>query len=262
MNGKIEMVVFDWAGTTVDYASEAPAAVFSKVFSDEGIHFTRQEINKPMGMEKRDHIRVLLETDKGTQTWKQVHGASWNEEDVNAIYTKFEAVLADVVAAYSKPIDGVIETVDELRRAGLKIGSTTGYNADIMTRVSPAAKALGYEPDCVVTPDDTGSGRPAPFMIFECMRQMNVYPPDHVVKVGDTVVDMQEGKNAGAFSIGVLQGSNLLGLTQEEYEAMPGDELDARKSRARASYMHAGADLVIDSVQDLPKAIAALEQKL
>ena len=60
-------------------------------------------------------------------------------------------------------------------------------------------------------------------MVFECMRQLNIYPPRCVVKVGDTVVDMQEGKNAGAFAIGILTGSNLLGLTKEEYDAMPAE---------------------------------------
>ena len=45
------------------------------------------------------------------------------------------------------------------------------------------------------------------------MRRLNVYPPSAVVNVGDTVVDIQEGKNAGAWSIGILTSSNLLGLT-------------------------------------------------
>lgn len=99
-------------------------------------------------------------------------------------------------------------------------------------------------------------------MVFECMRQLNVYPPRCVVKVGDTVVDMQEGKNAGAFAIGILTGSNLLGLTKEECDAMPAEILTQRKQVAADRYRAAGADLVIDSIRDLPAAIETLNDRL
>ena len=91
---------------------------------------------------------------------------------------------------------------------------------------------------------------------------MKVYPPCHVVKVGDTTVDMQEGKNAGAFSIGILTGSNLLGLTPEEYAALPAEELARRKQAAARRYLEAGADLVIDSIRELPAAIQELNRRL
>ena len=89
-----------------------------------------------------------------------------------------------------------------------------------------------------------------------------VYPPRSVVKVGDTVVDMQEGRNAGAWSVGILTGSNLLGLSQEEYEAMDSAELEKRKEKATERYREAGADLVIDSIWELPAAIEELNRRL
>lgn len=229
-NNKIELVVFDWAGTTVDYGSSAPSEVFDRVFSAAGLHLTKEEINCPMGLEKKAHIRELLSCESGRNQWQGQYGRPWYEEDVDALYRKFEDTLHQVVAERSDPMEGVVETVAALRKAGLKIGSTTGYNDWMMQEVLPRAAAGGYTPDCVVTPDATGIGRPSPFMLFECMRRMNVYPPCHVVKVGDTTVDMREGKNAGAFSIGILTGSNLLGLTPEEYVAMPAEELAARRT--------------------------------
>lgn len=114
----------------------------------------------------------------------------------------------------------------------------------------------------MITPDVTGKGRPSPFMLYECMRRLEVYPPCRVVKVGDTVVDMEEGKNAGAYAIGVLTGSNLLGLTQEEYNAMDRHELSRRKKKAALRYLNAGADLVIDSIQELPQVIQTLNHRM
>ncbi len=252
---KIEMVVFDWAGTTVDYGSSAPTEVFKRVFENAKIHLTKDEINKPMGMEKKAHIRQLLSTENATQQWEKEYNRKWNEEDVENLYQVFEKELFNVVEEYSVPIDGVVETVNKLKENGIKIGSTTGYTSQMMTKVLPKASALGYEADCVVTPDVTKASRPTPFMLFECMRQLNVYPPKSVVKVGDTVVDIHEGKNAGAWSIGILVGSNLLGLSKEEYENLSKEELDAKKAIAIEKYKEAGADLVIDSIKDLPLAI-------
>ena len=256
------MVVFDWAGTTVDYASSAPAEVFDRIFSAEGVHFTREEINRPMGMEKKAHIRALLSTENGAAQWKQIKGTDWADADIERLYEAFEEELFRVVAEYSTPIDGVVETVEQLRRMGLKIGSTTGYTSQMMEQVLPRAASLGYQADCVVTPDVTGAARPTPFMLFECMRQLGVYPPQAVVKVGDTVVDMQEGKNAGAWSIGILTGSNLLGLSQDEYNAMPAEQLAQRKRETAERYRQAGADLVIDSICELPQAIEQINQRM
>lgn len=259
---RIELVVFDWAGTTVDYACSTPTEVFDRIFRNADVRFTKEEINEPMGIDKRTHIRTLLQSEKGSTLWHNAHGSDWTEDDVDRLFAQFETVLLDVVAEKSDPLPGVVETVNELRDAGIKIGSTTGYTAEMIGRVLPGAAAGGYQPDCVVTPDDTGIGRPTPFMLFECMRQLNVYPPTHVVKVGDTLADIAEGKNAGAFAFGVLEGSNLLGLSAEEAASMEMAELYARRSEARTKYLNAGADDVINTIRDLPKAIKRLNKKL
>ena len=116
-----------------------------------------------------------------------------------------------------------------------------------MHKVAPAAAKEGYAPDCIVTPDITGYSRPTPFMLYECMRKTGVYPASRVVKVGDTIVDILEGNNAGAWAVGILVGSSLMGLSQEEYDNASDAELAARKEAARKAYLDAGADLVIDN---------------
>lgn len=257
---KISMVVFDWAGTTVDYGSSVPMEVFKMIFDEARINLTRSEINGPMGLEKKTHIRSLLSLETSDVQWRQKYGRKWTDADIEELYVKFEEKLQEVVADYSTPIDGVVETVKVLRDNGIKIGSTTGYNNEIMTKVVPAARKLGYEPDCIVTPDITGLGRPTPFMLYECMRVLNVYPPKTVVKVGDTITDILEGKNAGAWSIGILAGSNLLGLTKEEYEAMPKAELEILKEVTTKKYKEAGADIVIDNMTELPMAISTINK--
>ncbi len=259
---EIKLVVFDWAGTTTDFGSKAPVDVFDRTFRQKGLEFTPDEINAPMGMEKKAHIKTMLATERGSRMWNEVYSRSWNEEDIEDVYQCFEANLRTVVTEYAKLIPGVKETVGKLREMGLKIGSTTGYTSEIMQYVLPAAKKQGYEPDCVVTPDVTEYSRPTPFMVFECMRQLNVYPPKLVVKVGDTVMDILEGKNAGCWSVGIIKGSSVVGLSEAEYNAADAETLAALNARARQIYLEAGADFVIDDITGLPEVIEKINAGL
>lgn len=258
---KIKLAVFDWAGTTVDYGSAAPCKCFSEVFLNHGIKLTKEQINGPMGMEKKAHIRALLSLENAKEQWQKSYGRGWNEDDVQNLYVEFEDSLYKIVADYAIPIDGVVPTIEKLKQMGIKIGSTTGYTSVMMQPVIAKAKSLGYEPQCVVTPDVTKASRPGPFMLFECMRQLDVYPPEAVIKVGDTVVDIQEGKNAGAYAVGVLEGSNILSLSKDEYQSMDPKELAKLKEIARIKYYQAGADYVIDSICQLPQIIQSIESK-
>ena len=144
MNNKIQLVVFDWAGTTTDFGSQAPTRIFDRTFSQLGLRFPTGEINAPMGMEKKLHIRTMLSTESGMARWNAVFNRPWNEDDVERIYQKFEENLREVVAQYSHVIPGVAETVEVLCSRGISIGSTTGYNQDIMRRVAPVAAGEGF----------------------------------------------------------------------------------------------------------------------
>ncbi|MGI6556786.1 MAG: phosphonoacetaldehyde hydrolase [Pseudoramibacter sp.] len=262
MENQIEMVVFDWAGTTVDYGSMAPMDVFAEVFRNAGVKLTPEEIAGPMGLDKRKHIQRLLDLDKTKKIWQERYHRVSDEGDVTRLFKQFENRLDQVVADYSTPLPGVLETVQALRAAGIKIGSTTGYTAKMMERVLPAAEAAGYKPDCVVTPDVVGSGRPRPFMIFECMRKLDVYPPAHVLKVGDTVADIQEGRNAGVWTCGVIEGSSVLGLRPGERDSLSAAEFAECKAQAEARYREAGAEFVADAITDLPGIIHQINQEL
>lgn len=260
MNENVRLVIFDWAGTTVDFGCMAPAVVFKKVFEQKKIYLSKEEILKPMGMEKKDHIRELLKLDHVTVDWKKEQGYEWTENDVDEMYLIFEAMLSDIVADYSVVIPGVEETISQLKEEGIKIGSTTGYTREIMDRVLAKAAEGGYSPDYLVTPDVVGSGRPGPFMIYENMRQAGIYPISSVVKVGDTIMDISEGVNAGVWTVGILEGSSLAGLSQEEAEQMSDAEKTVLYEQAEKKYREAGADYVIRNITELPNIIKLINK--
>ena len=143
---KIKAVIFDWAGTTVDFGCMAPVQAFVEVFKQYGIEPTMEEVREPLGMLKIDHIRTMLKMDRIKALWTEKYGKEPGEEEAQALYQIFEEKLLSILHLYSDPKPGVVETVNRLRRNGIKIGSTTGYNDKMMEIVVPAAKEKGYEP--------------------------------------------------------------------------------------------------------------------
>lgn len=249
-----EAVIFDWAGTTVDYGCFAPVQAFAQVFKEAGIEPSMEEVREPMGMLKRDHIRTMLQMERIQTEWVRIYKRASDENDVDRLYEQFEPALFQILSDFAEPKPGVLKTVETLRSLGIKIGSTTGYTDDMMNIVVPAAKQAGYEPDCWFSPNSTENyGRPYPYMIFKNMEFLKVSAVDRVMKVGDTISDIKEGKNAGVFTVGVLEGSSLLGFNREEYEALTEDDREAALEKGRKAYMEAGADAVVRNIEEILK---------
>lgn len=247
---KYEAIIFDWAGTTVDYGCFAPVQAFMEIFKEYGIEPTMEETRKPMGMLKWDHIKTMLSMERIREEFHRIHGRDFTDQDVDEMHEKFAANLMKILDQFSDPKEYVIDTVKYLREKGIKIGSTTGYTDAMMAIVTKEAKKAGYEPDCWFSPDSTGHvGRPYPYMIFKNMEALHISSVEKVMKVGDTVSDILEGKNAGLFTIGILEGSSEMGLTKTEYDALSPEEKEKKKQMVTKRYLDAGADAVIDDIR-------------
>jgi phosphonoacetaldehyde hydrolase len=115
----------------------------------------------------------------------------------------------------------------------------------------------GYSPDAAVCPDEVGAGRPAPWMLMRNAQLLNVYPPSSCVKIGDTVSDIEEGKNAGMWTIGLTRTGNLVGLSVAEWNQLSDPQKQHRLQIAQEILRNAGADFV---AEDLPACDAILTQ--
>ena len=256
---QIECVIMDWAGTTVDFGCFAPVNAFMKAFEEIDISITAEEVRIPMGMAKIEHIRQLLRMERINRAFNDVHKRDWNEEDVVNLNLCFEKYLFSTLTDFTIPIPHVIDTVSLLRQKGIKIGSTTGYTRAMMDVVEPSSQAKGYFPDCCVTPDGLPKGRPAPFMIYRNMIDLNIESTDRVVKVGDTMEDIREGLNAKVWTIGVIVGSSELGLSEAEVNDIPETVLNEKIAAVRRKMTEAGAHYVINTMNELPEIIELIE---
>lgn len=259
---KIECIIMDWAGTSVDYGCFAPVAAFRESFEKIGLDVRVEDIRAHMGLTKIEEIRALFNIPSVLEAFKAKYGRTPDDEDVDDRYASFQKELFASLEKYSEPIPEVVDTVRELRSRGLKFGSTTGYTDKMMEVVIPAAAARGYVIDNCVTSDGLPGGRPAPYMIYKNMCDLAVPSRFSVLKYGDTIADIREGVNAGVWTVGVVLGSNELALTREQTAAMPEAELRERVSQVRNRMYAAGAHYVVDSMAGLPALIESINKRM
>ncbi len=256
---RFKAVLFDWAGTTVDYGSCAPARVFVEVFRRRGVAITEAEARGPMGRAKREHIAAIANLPRVAELWRDEFGHLPTDADVQAMYDDFLPLQKATLANNSDVIPGIPEAVAECRRRGLKIGSSTGYTRELMEVVAPLAARGGYSPDAIVCSDDVTAGRPAPWMNFRAAELLGVYPMSSVLVVDDTPIGIAAGLNAGATTVAITQTGNALGLSLAEVTALSAGELDSRLATIEQDFRQAGAHHLLRSVADLPDLLSQLE---
>jgi|SRR5579859_2111205 len=255
LKARFDLVIFDWAGTMVDFGCEAPVSALVEAFAAEGIAIDAPTARRDMGKSKVDHVRALLAISSVADAWRARFGRACEESDVERLMTRLGPLMRRRALEAAELIPGALDTFRQLRAAGLKVASSTGYTRDMMEPVLARAAAQGYVPEHVVCSGETPAGRPTPLMIYKACAELGVWPLSRVVKVDDAEVGIAEGKTAGAFTVGVAASGNAVGLSLAAFRELTGTERARRLDVARESLLRAGADLVIDSVADLVPAL-------
>ena len=159
-------------------------------------------------------------------------------------------------------IPGVVETIEECRRRGVKIGSSTGYTREIIEVVMTRARREGFVADAVLCASDVAEGRPAPWLIFENARHLGVYPMASIAKIDDTVAGIEAGRNAGTWTIGIAATGNEIGLSEHELKGCPAAERTELIEKAHRSLREAGCHYVVDGVPDILPVLDEIDQRL
>lgn len=260
--GKIQAVLLDWAGTTMDYGCMAPAVVFVEVFKRMGVPITMDEARAPMGAHKRVHIQKITQLDSVRKRWLEKHGREPNEQDVDKMFEDFVPLQVKCLSDYSELIPGTLDTVKAMRARGYKIGSTTGYTTEMMQVNLRDAKRQGYEPDSTVCASDVPQGRPYPYMCLQNVINLGVSPVEACVKIDDTRSGIEEGLNAGMWTIGLAVSGNEIGLPLDEVKKLPKAEFEAKRNAAYTRMYQSGAHYVVDSIADIMPCLDDIEARL
>ena len=260
--GPVQAVLLDWAGTTMDYGCMAPAVVFMQVFRRKKVNITTEHAREPMGAHKKVHIRAISKIPAVAKMWQEAHGRPCNEEDVEAMFQDFVPLQLACLAQYADLIPGTLEAVAEFRRMGLKIGSTTGYTKEMMNILQAEATRRGYTPDSTVCATDVPAARPSPWMCIQNAVNLQIFPMQAFVKIGDTLPDIEEGLNAGMWTIGLAKTGNEIGLQEEALKKLSAEDYKAKLERAYKRMYQSGAHYVVDGLADCPKLLAEINARL
>ncbi len=255
----LKAVIFDWAGTMMDFGSRAPVIALVKLFEEQGVPITEGEAHEDMGRAKWDHIACLLAKPRIAAAWEAAKGVPPQPDDALGLFDKIGPAMIAAARECAVLIPGAADVARDLRQAGVRIGSCTGYTREMMDQITPLIADQGYVPDCLVCAGETAEGRPSPLMAWKNLVELGVWPASACVKVDDTEVGIAEGRAAGMWTVGVAASGNEIGLTVEELAALDPAERETRLARARAKLLAAGAHVVVDSVADLPGALEKLE---
>jgi phosphonoacetaldehyde hydrolase len=260
---RIEAVIFDWAGTLVDFGSLAPTQIFVEAFASFGITVTLAQARGPMGLSKREHIRTLLAEPSIASQWQERFEREVSEQDIDAIYERFMPMQIEKVGDYSQAIPGAASVMAWLRDRGAKVGSCSGYPRRVMDVLLPMAAREGLVPDHVVAGDDLAAGgRPGPFMALANVIALGIGDVRRCIKVDDTTPGIEEGRNAGMWTVGLALSGNEVGCTMDELAALGEAERSGLRDRAIERLRSSGAHYVIDSIADLPRVIFDIERRM
>jgi len=258
---RFDLVIFDWAGTMVDFGCHAPVVALRAAFALRGVAISEPLARADMGKAKEDHVRALLREPAVADAWTLARGASADDDDVRELMRDLGPLMRDQAARSARLIDGARAVVEVLHAQGLKVASSTGYTREMMLPVLQEAAAQGYVPDHLVCSGETPQGRPSPLMIYKACAELGVWPLSRVVKVDDTQAGVKEGRAAGCFTVGISASGNEVGLSREALLALPAVDRSVRIAAAETSLRGAGADVVIETVAQLTAVLESAAKR-
>ena len=260
--GPVCAAIFDWAGTTIDFGSLAPINAFCALFEQNNVAITLAEARAPMGAEKREHIRQVLAMPRVKEAWINAHGEDANEAVIDRLYNDFVPLQIAMIAERAHLIPGALETIAYLNERGIKVGANTGYAKEMIVDLLPLAADQGYRPLSNVCAPDVPKGRPFPHMTLKNMLDLEIEAVQSVIKIDDTLIGIEEGLNAGCWTVGVAISGNEVGLDLDQWSALSEIEQAILRQKANARFQACGAHYVIDSIADLPEVIEDIEARL
>ncbi|RPH30994.1 MAG: HAD family hydrolase [Bacteroidales bacterium] len=197
MSRNFEFVLFDMIGTTIKDSYNGESLIldcFYNSFCSNGFQISYEQINQQRGRSKKEAIKNIL------------IGSDHKIDLIDKIYLDFMGSLNKSLDCFTE-MNGASVIFELLKEKGIKIGLGSGLPLDFMYGIIKQVNWQIDSFDYIGSSEELGKGRPNPIMILDLMVKFKIADKTKVLKIGDTIVDIQEGKNAGVITAGVLTGS-------------------------------------------------------
>ena len=251
----IRLAIFDLGGTIVDKYSLSPFLSLKHAFKMKGLTIPNSLIFKDMGKHKYDHITDILLDEEIYKGWEITHKREPNDKDCEDIFNIFNKYQLNEGIQKIEILKETKKCIDWLGDNNISTGVTTGFNKPIMSLIRDKLYDNDIYIDKYVSSTCLGKpGRPNPYMIREIMNTLSIEDPRRVIKIDDTGVGIEEGRNAGCITVGVAKWSTNMKIKSYDERLSKGEYIK-RLNNSREILWSSNPDYVIDSLDELPKII-------
>ena len=263
--GKLRGCIFDWSGTLIDKYSIAPVRSLIDTFRDFKIDVTGDDVRSAMGIRKDEHIKDILNKEHVKSQWMKLYKVPPTNTNFEELNLHYQMKQLDTISEYTEIIPGVRSQLLYFKNnRRLLFGGTTGFYNNITEKIKEDIRKQGLILDAFVSGDDVKNGsRPNPFMLFRCMELLGISNVRSVLKVDDTIAGVQEGLNAGVWTVGVARYSNYMNIhSLDDLEKIDINDYNERVRYSYQKLLHSGAHYVINDLSELDNVIRDINSRL
>ncbi len=260
----LEAVVFDWSGTLVDFGVQAPAhaliAAFAQAFD---FALTSHEVREALRQGEAELLTALARLPSVQERWRAEFGRDLNVADLEKVSQCYLPLQAELARAHGQLIPGAAASNAFLRLVGVRVGILAPYPRAVMTSLLEQVAEQGFFADATVCGDEVKDQTPSgSAQSLACLDRLGVSEPAHAVKVDDTPDGIAEGQRAGMWTVGVTLSGALCGWDERTYRRADALVREREHERIAALLREAGADVVIETVGQLPGALCLIRSYL
>jgi phosphonoacetaldehyde hydrolase len=203
---KYSAVIFDLSGVLVDFGMHIPVMAVSRAFRYHNIYVPEKNIRENISKNQEHYIKSLCNFNNCRNKFDYIYSDYLNE-----------LIILNSSSEFNQPINGAANTTNTLRKLGYKIGITTFYNKATFNVIDKKLKQEGIVYDSVVCNDEVVLGKPEPFMLYKITNRLNI-PTSKCIKVGESYLNILEGKNAKVDTINVIDSSNDMAMDEQIFD--------------------------------------------
>ncbi|MGI0116637.1 HAD-IA family hydrolase [Zooshikella sp. RANM57] len=260
--GKIQAVIFDMTGTLVDFGVKANGQALQQLFSHYQIQLSPDILLAIADLPDLAQLTYLFNMEDFKNQWQQHHGSLPDEKQLEQLIMQFRTHQIDYASQQlSLPVDSK-PVFQFIRKQGYKVGVCTHYCRDIASDLIPQLTEQGLKIDHWVSAVDVSQPRPAPHLVLTCAVALDIMSVAACVKVDDSLKGIEEGLNAGMWTIGTAISGEYNNRSMSEWNQLSNTEKDKIRSEATLGLYRAGAHYVVDTVSDIQSCLEDIEARL
>ena len=255
-NYKLDAVIFDLAGTIIDFGSLATIDAMKEVFKKRQIKISTEIIKKHMGIKKIDHIKKITLHQKFKKEGNRLQRRNFTKKDLNSVSKDFDKSLVEKVKMKLNVIPNAKKIFRILRKKNILIGSTTGYPKRIIRLIKPFLKKRNILPKEIISVEDVKKGRPSAQMCNKILKKLKIKNPKNCLKIDDSFSGISEGKNAKMLTAGLIFTGIQIGMSKKRLGKISINEKIKKRKLISKEFKKLGCDFIFDDLYGLTKIIS------